>query len=155
MIKILKTHITKKIILTFTFSILFSSVHLSAECKEISNEVLRLHILANSDSKDDQNLKLKLRDYLLKDTSNIFKGSNSKEDSIRLVKENLKKIENKAQEFIYNQGYIYDVSVEMEKIYFNTRIYDDFAMPPGEYDALRVIIGSGKHTGGYITHHQL
>ncbi len=142
--KILKLHITKIVLLTFIFSVLFSSVYLSAQCAEISNEVLRLHILANSNSQEDQTLKINLRDYLLEETSDLFLESHSKEESINVVDKNLSKIENLAQEYIYSQGYDYDVKVEIEKIYFNTRIYDGFAMPPGEYDALRILIGSGE-----------
>ena len=137
-------NIVRIAVLTFIFSILFSSVYLSAECSEISNEVLRLHILANSNSEQDQELKLKLRDFLLKETENVFKNCKTKEESIVSANENLSDIEKLSNEFIKTQGFDYKVKVELEEVYFNTRVYDSFAMPPGKYNALRVLIGSGE-----------
>lgn len=135
---------TKTAVITILLSLIFSSLYFSAECKEISNNVFRLHIIANSDSDEDQSLKLKLRDYILKQSENIFKNAKTKEESINAVQEQLSYIEDLAQKFVYDCGYSYGVKAEIKNMYFNTRIYDNFAMPAGSYDALRITIGRGE-----------
>ncbi len=134
----------KPIALTVIISLLLSGVYFQAECKEISNEVFRLHILANSNSGEDQTLKLELRDYILNNTQNIFKNSETKEDTIKIVESNTKHIQEISKSFIKSKGYDYEVNVQVDYEYFSTRIYDTFMMPAGKYDALKITIGSGN-----------
>ena len=132
------------IILALIFSVLLSFTSFSAYCNEIENGVLRLHILANSDSAKDQELKLAVRDSILENSENIFESASNKEDALKNAKENLPKIINTAKETIKENGYDYSVSGEVEKCYFNTRVYDNFTLPAGYYDAVRIKIGSAK-----------
>ena len=125
-------------------SFLISLVPFQAQCKQISDDVFRLHILANSDSKEDQNLKLKVRDAVLQQTDNLYKNADSKQDAISLTKQSLEKIIQTAQQTVYDNGYDYQVKAEITNMHFNTRHYESVTMPSGDYDALRITIGSAK-----------
>lgn len=116
----------------------------SEECETIPNEVFRLHILANSNSEDDQNLKYELRDYLISDLSGIFKDAKDAEEACILANQNIKEIEKKAQNFVDTGGYTYEISAEIINMYFTTRTYENITMPAGYYNALRLKIGKAE-----------
>lgn len=116
----------------------------ASDCEEIPNEVLRLHILANSDSDDDQNLKYGLRDFLLSDLNSIFSGAESLEQASSIAENNLDYITKRAEIYMTENGYTYGVEIELTKMYFTTRAYGNVTLPAGNYKALRVIIGEGK-----------
>ena len=126
------------------FSMLLSMVGFDACCQDLRDNVFRLHIIAASDSERDQQLKLSVRDSLLCESEELFLGADSLEDAILLTKENLPKIEKIAEETLSSQGCDYDVRVSVEPSFFDTRVYDDFTLPAGEYEALRVEIGPAK-----------
>lgn len=134
----------KSLAVATVLSIVFSMIPFSAQCKNVSDEVFRLHILANSDSEADQALKIKVRDKVLEYTEKMYKTADSLNSAENLTSENLQKIANVAQQEIYNNGYDYSVKAELCNMYFNTRYYDDVTMPSGQYDALRIIIGDGE-----------
>ena len=113
-------------------------------CDNISDEVFRLHIIANSDSDEDQSLKLALRDELLSYTAELFCDCKDKDEAMRCAEQQLKKIKSRSESFLRSKGYGYPVEVSVTRTGFNTRVYDDFTLPAGEYDALRVVIGSGQ-----------
>lgn len=113
------------------------------ECDDIRQEVVRLHILANSDSDTDQELKLSVRDAVLAGTSQLFTQSENRLQAETLAAGELDDIRRIAQEEIQRQGYDYDVSVRIINRYFNTRQYDNFTMPAGRYDAVQLEIGEG------------
>ena len=139
-------YIEKALLIGFVIAILFSFTSFTAfaaQCEQIPNEVFRLHVLANSDSEEDQALKLKVRDRLLDETGELFSECTTKEEAMSTAKANLAYLEQVAQDEIYKQGYTYGVTVEVENIFFNNRQYDDITMPAGNYDALRVLIGEG------------
>ena len=125
-------------------SILTSMASFDASCVEIKENLLRLHIVANSDSEHDQALKLKVRDKILE----IGDSSFSDVDNLIIAKEKAEEMlpvfTKCAQEVIANEGYNYNVEVSVGKAFFDTRVYDNFTLPAGEYDALRVVIGEGK-----------
>ena len=136
--------IEKSIILSLIITILLSVVCFHGNCENISKKVLRLHILANSNSTVDQNLKLKVRDRILKESNNLFNDVKDKEDAKKIVRSHLPEIKEIAEDEIKLQGFNYPVEVKLEKTYFNTRQYDDITLPAGQYEALRVLIGEGK-----------
>ncbi len=125
-----------------TVAITFSGF--AGTCETLPNEVLRLHVLANSDSEEDQALKLAVRDRILQEGSAVMDGVSNKEDAIRAAQEAIPALEKAAQEEIREKGYSYPVSIAIEKVYFPTRQYGDTTLPAGKYDALRVVIGSGE-----------
>lgn len=110
---------------------------------EIYEDTLRLHILANSDSEEDQELKLKVRDRLLTEYGEMLKGESIGE-SVGIIDEQLSEIEEDVEEWIREYGYSYDASVTLSREWYDTREYEDFTLPKGEYTSLRVIIGDGE-----------
>ena len=125
-------------------TILYTMIPFSAECSSVSNEVFRLHILANSDSDCDQNLKLKVRDAVLDYTKNIFKNADNITNAEKLTDENLQKIADKAKKVVEKNGYNYSVKAQIKEMYFDTRYYGNITMPSGKYKALRITIGKGE-----------
>lgn len=134
----------KSICSAMVLCIMFSVIPFSAECSDISTEVFRLHILANSDSKSDQALKLKVRDKVLECTESLYKSADSLVKAETLTNKNLQSIADVAAREIKRCGYSYPVKAEIKRMYFNTRHYGKITMPPGMYNALRITIGSGK-----------
>ncbi len=122
---------------------IFSCVSFGAECAEIRGEVLRLHILANSDSEADQALKLKVRDAVLKEGADIFEGAHDLITAEGQIEQNTKRLEEIARNTILENGYDYPVQVVIGEEYFNTRTYEDVTLPAGRYHAVRVLIGEG------------
>jgi stage II sporulation protein R len=134
----------KGLLLAFIMTVLLSFTGLTAGCEDISNRVLRLHVLANSDSAEDQALKLKVRDRILTECSGMMDAVKNKDQAEAAVKDRLNQIEAAAADEIKKQGYDYPVSVELTNMYFSTREYNTVTMPAGNYDALRVTIGKAE-----------
>jgi stage II sporulation protein R len=128
------------LLICYIFICAFSYVQ--AVSYDISNSVFRLHVLANSDSKEDQNLKYLVRDSLLDYMNNLCEGITSKEDAIALVNEHKQEFENLALEVIHEHGYEYPVKINIGNFNFPTKTYGDISLPAGMYDALRVEIGN-------------
>ncbi len=104
----------------------------------LAGKMTRLHVLANSDSAEDQSLKLKVRDRILREAGYEY-GSFTGQIDEQL----LERLRSAAQDEVYRQGYRYPVSVSRQTMYFDTRHYEGFSLPAGQYDAVRVIIGEG------------
>lgn len=111
---------------------------------DISESVFRLHVIANSDSKEDQDLKYKVRDSLLEYMNNICKNCSSKEEAISLVEKNEENFKKIAEDTIKSEGYSYTVNINVGNFEFPTKTYGDISLPAGFYDALRVEIGEAK-----------
>ena len=105
---------------------------------------LRLHIRANSDNKEDQDLKLKVRDAVLTYTTTLLSNINNKIDAIKIISDNLTIITEKAEAVIKDCGFTYDVKTEIKKEFFEKREYDGFFLPADIYDSLILEIGEGK-----------
>lgn len=134
----------KSSFIAFVIAVIYSVIPFQSECAEIPDDVFRLHIIANSDFDFDQQLKLKVRDRILEHTKEMFSKAKSKEDSEKIIAENLQNIADIAKEEICLNGYDYPVKAEITNMYFTTRYYDDYTLPSGMYDALRITIGEGK-----------
>lgn len=111
---------------------------------DIASSVFRLHVIANSDSVEDQNLKYKVRDNLLNYMNNICKNCSSKEDAIHFVESHKDSFQKIAIDTIKNEGYSYTVNLKIGNFDFPTKYYGDISLPAGKYDALRVEIGEAK-----------
>lgn len=111
---------------------------------DIANNVFRLHVIANSDSEEDQNLKYIVRDNLLNYMNSICKDCKSKQEAISIVEENKNTFEQIATNTIKEQGYSYSVKINVGNFEFPTKNYGDISLPAGYYDALRVEIGEAK-----------
>ncbi len=135
-----------KLILTVIISavVFFALQHFFPTEKEfeIYDSTVRLHVLANSDSEEDQALKLSVRDAVL-DTIADFNPT-SKEDALEKIEKYEDEICEIAQTVIKNSGKNYSVKVEVGTELYPTKYYEDFALPAGEYTSVRVIIGKGE-----------
>lgn len=142
-----KTTLKRALVLLLLLSlfILVSAIsYVSAVSEDIANSVFRLHVIANSDSAEDQALKLKVRDSLLLYMNNLSKNCSSKEEVIELAKQNQEQLKQIAEKTITENGFSYPVSVEIGISDFPTKTYGDISLPAGTYDALRVKIGDSK-----------
>ena len=110
----------------------------------LENNLVRLHVVANSDEKTDQAIKLKVRDAVLRSMESDLKKVADPEQAKRYLKENLPKIEKAANETLYRLGCRERAAVTLCREAFEKRIYDTFSLPAGIYESLRVTIGEGK-----------
>lgn len=131
-------------ILLFLYTTICAFSYVEAVSTDISNSVFRLHVLANSNSDEDQSLKYKVRDNLLNYMNNICKDCSSKEEAISLVTLHKEEFKQVALETIKKEGYSYDVNIEIGNFEFPTKQYGDISLPAGLYDALKVEIGEAK-----------
>lgn len=125
-------------------AIIFSICSFAKTSQEIRSDVLRLHVIANSDSSVDQNLKIRLRDFLLEEGKSIFDGSVNVENAVEKIEPQIPALEKSAKEFIKASGFDYDVKISLSREYFTTRTYETVTLPAGRYLALRVVIGTGE-----------
>ena len=123
---------------------IIATVSFENSCKGIREEILRLHVIANSDEDYDQELKLKVRDAVLLSGKAIFSGSEDIISAEGKIAEKTDVLKAAAEEAIENLGYDYDVKIELARSYFPTRIYDSLTLPAGYYKAVRIVIGEGK-----------
>ncbi len=127
-----------------TICLLLSLCGFGGQCQEIREKVVRLHILANSDSAEDQALKLKVRDAVTKAAAGWLDGVDTAGEALEKARECLPALQTVAQQTVYDNGYTYPVKASLCEMYFETRVYDDVTMPAGMYDAVRFEIGDGK-----------
>ncbi len=128
-----------------TFTTAFTTRNYTNEIStDIANSLLRLHVRANSNSEEDQKLKLKVRDAILKEFKYELSNSQSKEELIKTINKNEDKIIKVAKDVIEKNGYNYDVNLRIDETYIETRQYGDVYLPAGIYDALIIEIGSGE-----------
>lgn len=121
-------------------------VWLNAEQSALSEKVVRLHVLANSDSEADQALKLQVRDRVLEVASDLFLEEQglTREEAEAAITARLGELAAAGAEVVGAEGYDYPVTVSLERdVWFPTKEYTDFALPAGNYTALRVVIGDG------------
>ena len=116
----------------------------AADCGDVRGEVLRLHIPANSDSEEDQAVKLDLRDFLLAEYGNELSDCGDLSAAEERARELLPDIERRCTEFLRERGFDYGAKAELTDMYFTTREYDRLILPAGEYTALRITLGSGE-----------
>ena len=111
---------------------------------QLAEKVVRLHVLANSDSEEDQALKLKVRDAVLERATETLRGADDQAEARRRLTAILPELEETARVVITANGYDYGVRAELAETSFPTKEYDGFALPSGGYLALRVVIGAGE-----------
>ena len=131
-------------ILLILYTTICAISYVQAVSTDISDSVFRLHVIANSNSDEDQNLKYKVRDNLLNYMNNICKDCTSKEEAINIVSEHQEEFRQVALETIKNEGYSYNVKIEIGNFEFPTKQYGDISLPAGFYDALKVEIGKAE-----------
>lgn len=128
-------------ILVFIYIALLSFNYSKAVSSNLSDSVFRLHIIANSDSSEDQELKLKVRDNIINYMNTLTSSSSDKKDVISMVNNHLDSFKEIALNTIKENGYNYDVNIEIGNFNFPTKTYGDISFPAGNYDALKIEIG--------------
>lgn len=111
--------------------------------QSINEKVFRLHILANSNSSLDQTIKLKVRDFVLIEMADMFKG-NSLDENIKIANDNIDNITNSINNYLLENNFNYKASVSVCREYFKTRVYDDYTLPAGVYNSLKIELGKGE-----------
>ena len=133
------------VLIVFAFFVFVSAIsYVNAVSEDISDSVFRLHVIANSDSKEDQNLKYKVRDEVLEYMNNISANCSSKEEVIKLAYEHKNDFISVAEKVIKENGFDYNVKIEIGNFEFPTKYYGDISLPAGFYDALKIEIGEAK-----------
>lgn len=130
--------------LLFLYVFISAQSYVTAISNNLSNAVFRLHVLANSDSEEDQSLKLKVRDSLLAYMNGLCSNCSTKQEAISIANEHKADFQKIAEETIKENGYNYSVKININNFYFPTKNYGDISLPAGFYDALRVEIGEAK-----------
>ena len=111
--------------------------------QEISDKVVRLHVLANSDSEEDQALKYRVRDAVLGRLTALMRTSDDRSQAEGIIRGQLLELEELARQEITAAGYDYPVTAQLQELDFPTREYESFTLPAGEYLALQLVIGEG------------
>lgn len=145
--------IRKKLVMLFALLLIIlgsTTVYIKNEIEKVDNTVpvfkeklIRFHVIANSDSEEDQNLKLKVRDEIIAYLDPMLDKSKSIEESEKIIKENREKLIEISKKVIKENGYKYDVKAELAYSNFPTKQYSNIVLPAGKYKALRVVIGEG------------
>lgn len=130
--------------LLFLYVSISAISYVNAVSSDIENSVFRLHVIANSDSEEDQNLKYKVRDNLIAYMNTLCKDVKNKEEAIQIANHHKNEFLTIAKNIIIENGYTYDVTVEIGNYSFPTKNYGDISLPAGYYDALRVKIGKAE-----------
>lgn len=116
----------------------------SKKCDNIRDKMLRMHVIANSDSEYDQALKIKVRDAVLEAGKELFDGSVTSGEAEKILVPHIEELEHVALETIKREGFDYKVKITVQEEFFKTRIYDNsITLPAGYYTAVKVVIGEG------------
>lgn len=108
---------------------------------KIKDEIIRFHVIANSDSEKDQKLKLEIRDEVIKYLEPKLAQSKSINQSRKIIKENDKKVKEIAKNVVKDKGYNYKIDSQLSKENFPEKVYGNITLPQGEYEAYRILIG--------------
>lgn len=116
---------------------------INREQVELADQVIRLHVIANSDSPEDQALKLAVRDRVLAKAENLYGPGTTREQALEILSSHLPELAQEGRAVVEEWGSDETVTARLEQCWFPTKEYEDFALPAGEYTALRIVIGEG------------
>lgn len=134
----------RRVLALFVACLVCTALWAEATQVRLASQVIRLHILANSDSEEDQALKLEVRDRVLETTSALLAGETEPQAAAILLDQHLDDIAQTAAQEISAQGHDDRVEVRLEQTWFPTRQYQGISLPAGNYLALRVLIGAAE-----------
>lgn len=125
-------------------AVFLSMFNFGVLCDDLRQNVLRLHIIANSDEPCDQELKLKIRDAILSETGDIFATADTLNKAEEITESHLQSFEEIANRVIKENGFDYRADVSLGECFFETRHYETFSLPAGKYRSLIINLGEGK-----------
>lgn len=133
-------------LVVFSFSSIqyLNSIYAAKIQKEIASQILRFHVVANSDSVIDQSLKLVIKDTLTNALKPELKSAHNLDDARRIIEHNLSNLESLSNQVIKEHGFSYDTKASITKGYFPLKVYGDLSLPPGEYEAIRIELGEAN-----------
>lgn len=128
----------------FILAIIFSFMGFNASCEALSDKLIRLHVVANSDSDDDQEIKITVKDEINEYTETLMASAENLESANDILVCELESIEKIANETLVNLGVNYKAEVTLTEEYFGTRVYDNFTLPAGYYSSLMINLGEAN-----------
>ena len=137
----------RKVIISLLFGLVFSMAlmaYADNTQKGIAAGVVRLHVVANSDDVYDRRVKLKGRDAIIDELAPVLDDVTNQKQSEEIIIDNLKNVEHIAQNELEKNGFAYVAKATYEKTHFPTKKYENIILPPGEYDALKIVLGNGE-----------
>lgn len=132
------------ITLIFLYSLISAFSYANYIVEDISSNVFRLHVIANSDSSADQNLKYLVKDKLINYMNTICSNISSKDEAIKIATKHINDFQVIAENVVHDNGYDYPINISIGNFIFPTKYYGDISLPAGYYDALRVEIGNAS-----------
>ena len=142
--RVLRDFPWRRVLALFVACLVCTALWAEATQVRLASQVIRLHVLANSDSEEDQALKLEVRDRVLETTSALLAGETEPQAAAVLLNQHLDDIAQTAAQEISAQGHDDRVEVRLEQTWFPTRQYQGISLPAGNYLALRVLIGAAE-----------
>ena len=136
--------IMKRVSICLAVAVLIWAGGLICDRKTLNEELIRLHVVANSDSEEDQAIKMRVRDAVVESLKETMSDIADVEEAKTYIRENLPKIQSVANQVLSSAGVEADAVVTLGKEVFDTRHYDTFSLPAGVYESLRIIIGEGQ-----------
>ena len=124
------------------FGLCFGLGGLLADKQTLKEDIIRLHVIANSDSAEDQRLKLYVRDSIVTFLTPLTQGLDGKEEAMSVLQDNLAQIRKIANNVLKNAGVSYRAEVKLTQEAYDTREYDAFSLPAGIYDSLQIQLGA-------------
>ncbi len=140
----MRLRLNVSVALAVVAALVFHVAGFAADCAEVRRDVLRIHVVAASDSEFDQRLKLMVRDAVLEKGGAIFDGTLTADEAERIITPRVDELKAAAEAVLLKNGCDYNVDISVGEEYFATRCYDRFTMPAGVYTAVRVNIGSAE-----------
>ena len=134
----------KALVCGFVMAVIANFFPFAAACGGLPENVVRLHVVANSDSEEDQSVKLLVRDAVLEEAAKWYGGAQSMEEASSQLCTHLQSLGETARTTLAENGMEYSAKVEMTEMYFSTRDYGTFRLPAGRYRTLRVTLGEGQ-----------
>lgn len=136
--------IFRAIVCGFILTVLLSFTDFSSRCEQLSENVLRLHVLANSNSEEDQSVKLRVRDAVLAEAQNWYGDAEDFDTALLEICTHLESLEAAANRILSEEGLPYRATAEVCSAYFPTRTYETGSMPAGKYRTLRISLGEAE-----------
>ena len=133
-----------KKIISVVLSLMISAIFLTGCVSGKVDDPLRLHVIANSDSREDQRVKLEVRDEILEYTANSADDFTSKEAVKKYVQENTQELEQITDNLLKEEGFDYTSHIEVGNFYFPDKTYGDVTYEAGYYDGVKVVLGDGE-----------
>lgn len=131
------------LVIAFTLYCAYSITYFASVSGEIRESVVRLHILADSDSEIDQQVKLKVRDALLEKNTELLSNKVTSENAEDYFESSKAELEKCANEVLKENGFNYKATITLGEEYYTTRVYEDLTFPAGTYTSVKVVLGSG------------